>query len=538
MFYSKKTYIILCCSILTSIIFLSKNSFSDTQKNLPNIIFVLTDDQRWDSVGFMGQKIGKTPNLDQLASESSVFEKAFVTSAICTPSRTTYFLGQYERKHGVNFNSGTALSKNAWKLSYPMLLREAGYTTAYIGKNHVPIGKEGYAGNIFKGSFDFWYAGNKHLGFYPKKRHPIFSNSVHETQTEILQQGAQAFLDKSTHGKFYDTAKEFLHQRDEKKPFCLTLSLNLPHSYSVSRMEQKIDDDELYKSTYRKEIKSIPLPPFYVSKEALSQPKLPKELLLQERRQKSYDWVNTEILLRERLIRTMQTVTGIDRMIGELRLTLKKLNIHQNTILIFTSDHGLQYGEFGLGGKALCYDTCLRVPLIIYDPREQGAKRISNLVQSIDIAPTLLDFAGISIPKAMQGKSLLPLMRSEKINWRDAAFGENLWSTEYGNPRCETIRTSDFRYIRYFQNHNLNTNILSKSTAQSYKESLTSTILGEPAVYEELYHTSIDPYESKNLINNIDYKNKVKELRDICDDLVRFAKGSINQPPDTVKLEI
>ena len=419
-----------------------------------------------------------------------------------------------------------------------MLLRQSGYTTAYIGKNHVPIGKEGYAGNIFKGSFDFWYAGNKHLGFYPKKRHPIFSNSVHETQTEILQQGAQAFLDKSTHVKFYDTAKEFLYQRDEKKPFCLTLSLNLPHSYSVSRMEQKIDDDELYKSTYRKEIKSIPLPPFYVSKEALSQPKLPKELLLQERRQKSYDWVNTEILLRERLIRTMQTVTGIDRMIGELRLTLKKLNIHQNTILIFTSDHGLQYGEFGLGGKALCYDTCLRVPLIIYDPREQGAKRISNLVQSIDIAPTLLDFAGISIPKAMQGKSLLPLMRSEKINWRDAAFGENLWSTEYGNPRCETIRTSDFRYIRYFQNHNLNTNILSKSTAQAYKESLTSTILGEPAVYEELYHTSIDPYESKNLINNIDYNNKVKELRDICDDLVRFAKGSINQPPDTVKLEI
>ena len=205
-----------------------------------------------------------------------------------------------------------------------------------------------------------------------------------------------------------------MYQRDEKKPFCLTLSLNLPHSYSVSRMEQKIDDDELYKSTYRKEIKSIPLPPFYVSKEALSEPKLPKELLLQERRQKSYDWVNTEILLRERLIRTMQTVTGIDRMIGELRLTLKKLNIHQNTILIFTSDHGLQYGEFGLGGKALCYDTCLRVPLIIYDPREQGAKRISNLVQSIDIAPTLLDFAGISIPKAMQGKSLLPLMRSEK----------------------------------------------------------------------------------------------------------------------------
>ena len=538
MFYLKKNFLILSYSILVSIILSSNDSFSDKQKKLPNIIFVLTDDQRWDSVGFMGQKIGKTPNLDQLASESFVFEKAFVTSAICTPSRATYFLGQFERMHGVNFNSGTALSKEAWQLSYPILLREAGYTTAYIGKNHVPIGKEGYAGNIFKESFDFWYACNKHLGFYPKKRHPIFSNSIHDTQTEILQQGVEAFLDESTHKIFYNTAKEFLHQRDEEKPFCLTLSLNLPHSYSVSRMEQKKDDDELYKSVYREQIKSIPLPPFYVSKKALSQPKLPKDLLLQERRQKSYNWVNTEILLRERLIRTMQTITGIDRMIGELRLILKKLNINENTILIFTSDHGLQYGEFGLGGKALCYDTCLRVPLLIYDPREQKAKQISKLVQSIDIAPTLLELAEISIPKTMQGKSLLPLIRSKKINWRDAAFGENLWSTEYGNPRCETVRTSDFRYIRYFQNHNLNTNILSKSSAQAYKESLTSTMLGEPTVYEELFHTSIDPYESTNLINNIDYNNKVKELRDVCDNLVRFAKGSINQPPATVKLEI
>ena len=98
---------------------------SKPPQNQPNIILILADDQRWDSVGFMGQKNGQTPHLDQLAKEGFVFENAFVTSAICTPSRVSYFLGQYERKHGVNFNSGTAISQNAWKAAYPNLLKNS-----------------------------------------------------------------------------------------------------------------------------------------------------------------------------------------------------------------------------------------------------------------------------------------------------------------------------------------------------------------------------------------------------------------------------
>ena len=141
---------------------------SKSPQNPPNIILILADDQRWDSVGFMGKKNGQTPYLDQLAKEGYVFENAFVTSAICTPSRVSYFLGQYERKHGVNFNSGTAISQNAWKAAYPNLLKIAGYTTAYIGKNHVPIGADGYHSGHFENSFDFWYAGHRHLGFIPK----------------------------------------------------------------------------------------------------------------------------------------------------------------------------------------------------------------------------------------------------------------------------------------------------------------------------------------------------------------------------------
>ena len=511
--------------------------FSKPPENPPNIIFILTDDQRWDSVGFMGQKNGKTPHLDQLAKEGYVFEKAFVTSAICTPSRVSYFLGQYERRHGVNFNSGTAISQHAWQAAYPTLLKTAGYTTAYIGKNHVPIGADGYHSGHFENSFDFWYAGHKHLGFYPKKRHPIFSNAKPNTQTEILSQGIQAFLSPTTHPNFYKSAETFLHQRDPHKPFCLTISLNLPHSFSVSRMKQYPTDNKLYRTTYRDQLHTLPLPPFYLPKNECIHPKLPADLLFQDLRQESYDWVNTEDALRERLVRTMQTITGIDQMIGTLRNTLNKHGLHENTILIFTSDHGLQNGEFGLGGKALCYDTCLRVPLLIYDPRQAGGERLPHLVQSIDIAPTLLHLAGLIPPDTMQGKSLLPLIRKQNVIWRQVAFGENLWSTQHGNPRCETVRTDQYRYIRYFQNdRHEKTHATTKSLANAYASSLTASIIGELAVYEELYHTAIDPYESTNLIHDKNYAKIAEDLRNKCSKLVRTAKGPLHQSSPTISL--
>src|SRR5262245_31893537 len=160
----------------------------------PNIIFLLTDDQRWDSLGLTGNPVVKTPNIDRLAADGTFFPQATITSAICTPSRAGYFLGQYERRHGVNFNSGTAVSSEAWSKSYPMILREAGYFTGYIGKNHVPVGARGYDSGIIEKSFDFWYAGHGMLTFYPKRRHPAFKDAKADTQVEVLGEGAASFL--------------------------------------------------------------------------------------------------------------------------------------------------------------------------------------------------------------------------------------------------------------------------------------------------------------------------------------------------------
>ncbi|MEM0964955.1 MAG: sulfatase-like hydrolase/transferase [Verrucomicrobiota bacterium] len=521
----------------------SRASFVDER---PNIIFILTDDQRADHVGFMGNEIVQTPNLDHMAAEGTVFDNAFVTSSICTPSRASYLLGQYERKHGINFNSGTSMSPEAWAKSYPMILREHGYFTGYIGKNHLPIGRKGYFTGIMDRSFDFWYAGHHHLGFYPKDRHAIFDEATDDTQTEIIGEGALAFLDPDSNETMMRNAVEFLQTRPEGQPFCLSICLNLPHGVSTSGMEKREQDDPLYRSAYRDLQQTIPLTPNYIAKGDIDEPKLPADLLLVQLRQSNYSWVDNPDTVRERLIRTYQTITGIDRMIGQIRDTLQETGLDTNTVILFSSDHGLLFGENGLGGKSLCYETTLKVPLVIYDPRTPSGNRVDELVLSIDIAPTILSLAGIGIPDTMQGADLTPFLRGERPEWREVAFGENLWSNIFGNPRCETVRNDDYRYIRYFKNDNLEKRLNTKpedlytvppSMAEDYRSSLTSTILGEPVVYEELFHITSDPYESINLVNDPAHADVLDHLRSKCIEMVAVAKGDIDTPPSTIPVD-
>ena len=126
-------------------------SYTQTKaEEKPNFIFILTDDHRYDLLGSTGNEIIKTPHLDQLAEDGILFKNAHVTSAICTPSRVSIFLSQFERKHAVNFNSGTSVSDEAWKESYPVVLKNNGYYTGYIGKNHAPIGKGGYESGVME----------------------------------------------------------------------------------------------------------------------------------------------------------------------------------------------------------------------------------------------------------------------------------------------------------------------------------------------------------------------------------------------------
>ncbi len=303
----------------------------------PNFIFILTDDQSYGMMGCTGNELVQTPNLDQLAKDGILFDNAHVTSAICTPSRMSILLSQFERKHGVNFNSGTSAAEEAWELSYPVLMRKAGYYTGWIGKNHAPIGAGGYESGLMERSFDYWYAGHGHLSFYPKNRHDIFNDALAHTQPEIINEGINDFLDPNA--RKLKGALHFLEERPKDKAFMLSVNFNLPHGAGTSSMKLKAEDDEIYKSLYRDH--EIPLPPHYVAKADIKTPKLPADLLKVENRQVGYNYVDTPAAVKERSIRQFQAMTGIDRLVGNLRQKLTDLDLEDNTIIVFTSDHGL-----------------------------------------------------------------------------------------------------------------------------------------------------------------------------------------------------
>lgn len=531
-----------CCAFLLTLI----GSQRVTATDRPNLIFILTDDQRYDTLGCTGNEFIKTPNLDRLAAEGTLFANAAVTSAICTPSRACYFLGQYERKHGINFNSGTSMKPEAWSQSYPMLLRESGYYTGYVGKNHVPIGNQGYDSGLVDKSFDFWYAGHGHLTFYPKRIHEIFKQAKADTQIEIVSEGANSFLDSEV--DYIAGSRSFLKQRPTDQPFCLTIALNLPHGAGTRSMEMLATDPELYRTAYRDRLDQIPIPKTYVAKDQITKPKLPADLLFADYRQINYVYVDTPELLREQLVRKAQTITGIDRMIGRIRKSLKQEGLAENTVIVFSSDHGIMAGEFGLGGKALNYEPCLRVPMIVMDPRVDKSKqgqRTMALAESVDIAPTLLDLAGVEAPNGMQGKSLRGLVEGTVEKIRDSSFAENLWSTYFGNPRIESVRTAQWKYIRYFKNDRAQFASVTKKTLydvtpsqiESYADWLTSSIRGEQPVYEELFHLASDPSESINLAERAAYAEVLAEMRGECQRLVTFAKGDVETPPATIVVE-
>ncbi|WP_422080423.1 sulfatase-like hydrolase/transferase [Ulvibacterium sp.] len=527
--------------ILSIVFFNAIGTLTTFGQERPNFVFILTDDQSYGYMGCTGNPIVKTPHLDGLANEGVLFTNAHITSAICTPSRASILTSQFERKHGINFNSGTSMAEDAWKQTYPMIMRRNGYYTGWIGKNHVPVGEGGYDSGIMERSFDYWYAGHGHLGFYPKERHRIFDGAKSETQVEVLEEGVYDFLSNE---EKLEGALTFVSERPKNQPFMLSVCFNLPHTAGTSTMEMRETDDTMYKSLYR-DIQ-MPLPENYVAKKDIKIPKLPPAIHRAEDRQTSYAYVDTPAETKEQYTRQLQAMTGIDRLVGRLRKMLREQNLDKNTIIVFTSDHGLFMGQFGLGGKALCYEVTTHVPLIIYDPtsKKSGRGKKSNaLVQSIDIAPTLLSMAGFSIPDSYQGRDLTDVLSGKEASVRNYLYTENLWSTHFGNPRCESVQNKGWKYIRYYKNENFSA-LKKIETAQEmgippakmlykvhdsdiaiYRNYVESPLQGEAAVYEELFDLSTDPDETTNLSNEALYATKLAEMRAVWKKEIQYARG-------------
>jgi len=192
-------------------------------------------------------------------------------------------------------------------------------------------------------------------------------------------------------------------------------------------------------------------------------------------------------------------IAGIDDSVKQIRNELKKLKLDDNTVIVFMGDNGFFLGEHGLAGKWFAHEESIRVPLIIYDPRmkskDEGKVR-GEIALNIDIAPTILDLAGEKVPKEMQGRSLLPLLKNQNKNWRKDFFYEHLFDHP-AIPKSIGVRTENWKYIRY---------------------------PGEKAVFEELYDLKKDPLEEKNLSTNKTFQFVLKKLRRRCDELKNELK--------------
>ena len=471
-------------------------------QNPPNIIFLLADDQRADSLSSTGHAFSQTPNIDRLARDGVRFTNAFTVEPICAPSRFAFLSGQYERTSGLGFNSPYQVVESQWKQTYPALLRDAGYFTGFIGKFGVQFySLDGGAAS----KFDYWRAHDGWLPFFPKDlpdnpATEIYENAENDITTEIM-------------GEYIE---DFLNTRPENVPFNLSVSFSAPHNSVVSTMypegadpgcesyackvmgyaaneNPKLAGHPVYDQLYRdREV--------VIAEDTGRDPYrfIPEGVIDHEARKQWYDYNYDRNMQPEHLIRYHQTVTGIDRVVGDLIEHLERLGVADDTIIIYSSDHGLLNGEYGTGGKNLLYDLVAKIPLIIYDPRVSRSNQRndnSELVLSVDVPATILSYAGISVPETMEGRGL----NSGGVE-RDEVFLESLTVAE-GNPFVEALRTHEWKYVRYLQ----------PSGCPYTEEQLDFS--GQEPIFEQLFHLGRDPAEMENLVGVEEHLEILNEFR-------------------------
>ena len=384
----------------------------------PNIVFLLADDQSFYTMGCYGNKDVKTPNMDRLAAEGVVFDNYYNTTAICMASRASVMTGMYEYKTGCNFSAGS-LSTEYWANSYPVLLRKAGYRTAFAGKFGVPI----VGRDLPDSDFDAW-GGSPGQSSYETAKNASMAKYADRYPHSTLSYGAfsQDFITESA---------------EQGKPFCLSISFKAPHKPSTP--------DPKFDSVYAG--MKFTKPDNFGRENG-------EHFSVQSRQGRQYprffEWGYADDY-DEQMRLYHQLVYAVDVALGMIRDELAEQNVADNTVIIYTSDNGYLCGSHGYGSKVLPYEESSRAPLIVYDPRHSssGKKlRTAAVTGNIDIAPTILELAGLPIPKHVQGRSVLPLLDDPDADTRQALALTNFWGPVAAH--SFGVVTRQWKYIYWF----------------------------------------------------------------------------------------
>lgn len=411
----------------------------------PNVVIFFTDQQRWDSVGAYGGPMDLTPNLDAVARKGTRFDSAFTNQPVCAPARACLLTGQHGTKHGV-WRNGLSIGSNTTLAHH---LGNAGYETAYIGKWHLAPGKSS-AGPVapeYRGGFKYWEASNV-LEF---TSHP-YDVTIYDGNGDPIH-----IMDKYRPDAITDRAVSFI-ERDHKSPFFLMVSQIEPHQQN--------------------DMKRMVAPDGYAEK--YKNPHVPFDL-----RNVPGDWY-------EQLPDYYGAIARLDECFGRVMKTLESQGVADNTIVIFTSDHGCHFKTRNSEYKRSCHDGCTHIPLVVSGPGFNKSMLIPEVVSLVDIAPTVLDALGMKVPAEMQGKSVMPLVERRIDDWSNEVLIQ-VSETMVGR----AIRTERWKYC-----------------AVAPDKQGSQDPASDQYVDYQMYDLYADPHEQVNLVGRSQYKDQCAELRE------------------------
>jgi arylsulfatase A-like enzyme len=449
---------------------------SSSQKK-PNFVFFLGEGVRWDEFSFAGNKIIHTPNIDRLAHEGMVFRNAFVVNALCLPSRASILTGLYSHTTGAVDNRDRPIPPAAPVISD--LLRAAGYDVAFIGKSHVK-------GSLRDRYWDYYFGFDGQAEYY--------SPTITEGVRGVFGQ-PKKYDGNYVEDLLLEKALNYLNQPHDR-PFCLFLWFYAPHA-PFYRPRRLLD---LYNGV------PIPKPATFDDdlKGYLGKPRA----FVEARNKIGTTEMEDDARSLEELVKDHYAgVVSNDEAVGKVVQVLEDKHALDDTAILFSSDHGFFLGEWRIFDKRFMHEPSIRVPLIIRYPRMiRPGTSIGQMALNLDLAPSILELAGIPIPIAMQGKSLVPFLNGETpVDWRkDWLYEYYEFPEDEHVPPHRGVRSDRYKLIHYYT-----------MVPQEY----------------ELYDLQVDPGERNNLWAESAYNRLSEQLLTRIDEL---RKQTGDHLPDTI----
>jgi N-acetylglucosamine-6-sulfatase len=444
----------------------------------PNILFILTDDQRWDALGLAGNKYLKTPNMDRIGKEGVYFKNAFCTTSLCSPSRASTLSGVYAHTHGV-IDNFTEYPTNF--RSFPMVLQAAGYDTAYMGKWHM-----GENNDEPRPGFN-WFVTHKGQGKY------------FDTEFNFNGQKREVVKGYYTH-VITDMAEEWIKRPHGDKPWMLIMGHKASHSFYFPepKYEHAFDSARI---NYPETAFMLDDKPAWIKDRLYTWHGIYGPLF--EWRKKFPDDSPEAVKDFAAMTRAYwSTLLSVDDSVGRLYELLKQRGELDNTIIVFMGDNGLLNGEDGMVDKRTMHEASIRIPMLVRYPGLTATtqpKVVEQQVLTIDMAPSLLELCGAPALKNIHGKSWVPLVQHGDPAWRTSWFYHYNYEKQFPyTPNVRGVRTDSWKYIRYPHGD------------------------GKPDRHmAELYNIEFDPEERHNLIANPKYAGVVKNLQGELEKLMK-----------------